>query len=318
MDQDLFVGIDISKATLDVATLPAKQSWSLPNSDNGLKELIARLAQLGPPKIVLMEATGGLERRILALLASTGLPVIAINPRNIRDFAKSLGLLAKTDRIDAQVLALFAERIRPDCRPLPDEQTRALEDLIVRRRQMLDMLLAEQNRLATVENTKVRRDITSHIAWLQKRLQVVDSDLDQSIKNTPAWQHKTDLFKSIPGVGRVTALTFLGQLPELGSLSHKQIAALVGVAPFNRDSGSLRGQRRVWGGRAAIRSVLYMSTLTAIRFNPSIKAFYRRLRQAGKLPKVAIVAAMRKLLTILNAIARDQRPWRPAASEVSP
>lgn len=309
MTQEIFVGVDISKARLDVAVLPGPQVWSVPNNDDGLKELIAKLAQIGPPTAVIMEATGGLERRILAALAAVNLPVVAINPRNARDFARSMGLVAKTDRIDARTLALFAERIRPDCRPLPDEQTRELQDLIGRRRQMVDMLVAEQNRLAAAGTGKVRREITTHIEWLKKRIHVVDYDLDQAIKASAAWQAKTNLLRSVPGVGRVTALTFLSQLPELGTLSHKQIAALVGVAPFNWDSGTLRGKRRVWGGRADIRSVLYMATLSAVRFNPSLKAFYCRLRDAGKLPKVALVAAMRKLLTILNAIARSKRLW---------
>jgi transposase len=308
--EQIFVGIDISKAQLDIAVLPGRQAWSVPNTDDGLKELIGKLAQIGPPTIVLMEASGGLERRVLASLAAVDLPVIAINPRNARDFAKSVGLLAKTDRIDAGVLALFAERIRPDCRPLPDEQTRELQDLTSRRRQMVDMLSAEQNRLATVDSKKVRREITTHIEWLKKRIHIVDYDLDQAIKTSSAWQAKTDLLKSIPGIGRITAISCLSQLPELGTLSHKKIAALVGIAPFNRDSGSLHGKRRVWGGRAGIRAVLYMATLAAIRFNPAIRAFYKRLRAAGKLPKIALVAAMRKLLTILNAVARDNRPWR--------
>jgi transposase len=316
--QEIFVGIDISKARLDVAVLPGPQAWSVANSDEGLAELIAKLAQLGTPALVLMEATGGLERRILALLAAVNLPVIAINPRNARDFAKSVGLLAKTDRIDAHALALFAERVRPSCRPLPDEQTRELQDLISRRRQMIDMLTAEQNRLGTVDTSKVRRQIVTHIDWLKKRIHIIDYDLDQAIKSSPAWQEKADLLKSVPGVGRVTALTFLSQLPELGSLSHKQIAALVGVAPFNSDSGTMRGKRRVWGGREGIRAVLYMATLTAVRFNVPVRAFYQRLRAAGKVPKVALIAAMRKLLTILNAVARDHRRWSLSPKEVSP
>jgi transposase len=318
MAQDIFVGIDISKATLDVAILPTDQSWSVPNSDDGLKDLIAKLAQSGPPTTVLMEATGGLEKRVLVTLAAVGLPVLAINPRNVRDFAKALGKLAKTDRIDARVLALFAERVRPDCRPLPDEQTRTLQDLISRRRQMLDMLSAEQSRLSLVDTTKVRREIVAHIDWLTKRIHIVDHDLDQAIKSSSAWQAKSNLLKSVPGVGRVTVLTLLSHLPELGTLSRKKIAALVGIAPFNSDSGTLRGKRRIWGGRAAVRSVLYMATLTAIRFNLPIKSFYQRLRAAGKLPKVALVAAMRKLLSILNSMAHHNCRWRTPPTEISP
>ncbi len=318
MTQDLFIGIDVSKATLDIAVLPGELAWSVANNEEGVQELIAKISQLGVPRIILMEATGGFERRPLAWLGAAGLPVVAINPRNVRDFAKSIGLLAKTDKIDAKTLALFAQRNLPACRPLPDEQTRSLQDLIVRRRQMLDMLSAEQNRLPLVENPRVRREIRSHIAWLEKRIQNVDDDLDQAIKNSPAWQPKSDLLRSARGVGPVLASTLIAQLPELGSLTNKKIAALVGVAPFNRDSGTIRGRRCVWGGRADIRKVLYMATLAAIRFNPTIRAFYKRLCQAGKLRKVAITASMRKFITILNAMVRDQKPWRSFPAEISP
>lgn len=317
MTQDLFIGIDVSKATLEVAVLPGEQTFAVANNEEGIQELIAKLHQLGAPKIILMEATGGFERRPLALLGAAGLPVTAINPRNARDFAKSIGLLAKTDRVDAKALALFAQRNQPPCRPLPDEQTRALQDLIVRRRQMLDMLSAEQSRLPVVENPKVRREIQTHIAWLKKRIHVVDYDLDQTIKNSPAWQPKSELLRSARGVGPVMVSTIIGQLPELGMLTNKQIAALVGVAPFNRDSGTIRGRRCIWGGRAEVRNVLYMATLAAIRFNPTIRGFYKRLCQAGKLRKVALIASMRKFLTILNAMVRDQTPWRPSTVEVS-
>jgi transposase len=287
LTQDLFIGIDVSKATLDVAVLPGEHAWAVANSEDGIQELIAKVGQLGVPKIILMEATGGFERRPLAWLGAAGLPVVAINPRNARDFAKSLGLLAKTDTIDAKTLALFAQRNQPACRPLPDEQTRSLQEIIVRRRQMLDMLSAEHNRLSLVENPRVRREIRSHITWLEKRIQNVDDDLDQAIKNSPAWQPKSELLRSARGVGRIMVSTLIAQLPELGSLTNKKIAALVGVAPFNRDSGTIRGRRCIWGGRADVRKVLYMATLAAIRFNPTIRAFYQRLCQAGKLPKVA-------------------------------
>jgi len=316
MTQDLFVGIDVCKATLDVAVLPGDQAWSVPNSEDGIQDLIANIKKLGSPKIVLMEATGGLERRALALLAAAGLPVTAINPRNARDFAKAIGLLAKTDKVDAKALALFALKIQPPCHPLPDEETRALQDLVVRRRQMVDMLSAEQHRLAAAQSPKVWRQITQHIAWLKKRIHIVDFDLDQTIKNSPAWRPKSDLLKSVPGIGSVTTSTIIGHLPEIGTLSNKQIAALVGIAPFNRDSGTVHGRRCIWGGRAAVRNVLYMATLAAIRFNPTIKAFYLRLRAVGKLPKVALVAAMRKLLTILNAMVRDKSSWRSPHAEI--
>lgn len=318
MTQDLFIGIDVSKARLDVAAVPGEHAWSVSNTDEGIQELMVKISQLGEPKIILMEATGGFERRPLALLGAAGLPVTAINPRNARDFAKSIGLLAKTDRVDAKVLALFAQKIQPPCRPLPDEQTRALQDLIVRRRQMVDMLTAEQSRLAIVESLKVRREITQHIAWLKKRIHITDYDLDQTIKNSPAWQPKSDLLKSVPGVGSVTSSTLLALLPELGTLTNKQIAALAGVAPFNRDSGTMRGRRCIGGGRAAVRNVLYMATLAATRFNPTIRAFYQRLCKLGKLRKVALVAAMRKLLTILNAMLRDNTPWRSSSVETAP
>jgi transposase len=317
MTQDLFIGIDISKAKLDVAASPGEHSWSVSNTEEGIQELIAKIRQIGTPKIVLMEATGGFERRPLAMLGAAGLPVAAINPRNARDFAKSLGLLAKTDKVDAKALALFAEKIQPPCRPLPDAQTRALQDLIVRRRQMVDMISAEQSRLAIVENPKVRRELVQHIAWLKKRIHIADYDLDQAIKNSPAWQPKSDLLKSVPGIGPVTTSTLLALLPELGALTNKQAAALVGVAPFNRDSGTMRGRRCIWGGRTSVRNVLYMATLAATRFNPTIRAFYQRLCKLGKLRKVALVAAMRKLLGILNAIVRDQTPWRSDNVEIS-
>ncbi len=246
MTQDLFIGVDVSKATLEVVVLPGEHAFTVDNSEEGIHELVTKVSQIGIPKFILMEATGGLERRALALLGAAGFPVTAINPRNARDFAKSIGLLAKTDRVDAKALALFAQRNLPPCRPLPDQQTRALQDLIQRRRQMLDMLSAEQTRLPVVENPKVRREIQSHITWLKKRIHIVDYDIDQTIKNSPAWQPKSDLLRTARGIGPVMASTLIGQLPELGKLSNKQIAALVGVAPFNRDSGTIRGRRCIW------------------------------------------------------------------------
>jgi len=317
MSEELFVGIDVSKATLDIAILPTKESWSVPNTENGIGELVDRLRQLPAPTLVLMEATGGLERQALATIAAAGLPAMAINPRNVRDFAKSVGLLAKTDAIDAHVLALFADRIRPQWRPLPDQDTQALEALLLRRRQVVDMITAEKNRLGATPSIRVKKDISEHINWLERQLRITDRDLDKTIKNTPVWKETVDLLKSVPGVGRVMIATLLSQLPELGTLDRKQIAALVGVAPFNRDSGTLRGRRSIWGGRASVRGVLYMSTLAATRCNPAIRAFYERLRAAGKLPKVALVACMRKLLTILNAMLRGRTAWNQPL-EVSP
>lgn len=317
MPEELFVGIDVSKATLDVAVLPSNESWSFPNSEQGIIDLVGRLRELPAPRLVLMEATGGLERQALATIAAAGFPAMAVNPRNVRDFARSVGVLAKTDAIDAHVLALFADRIRPEWRPLPDEETQALEALLVRRRQIVDMITAEKNRLGATPSRRVQKDIREHIKWMERQLHITDFDLDQAIKNSPVWKEKVDLLKSVPGVGRVMIATCLSQLPELGTLDRKQIAALVGVAPFNRDSGTLRGRRSVWGGRASVRGVLYMSTLTATRFNPTIRAFYERLRAAGKLPKVALVACMRKLLTILNAMLSRGTPWNHRTPQVS-
>jgi transposase len=318
VSEELFIGIDVSKATLDIAVLPTKQAWSVPNTEGGINELLAALRKLSAPRLVLMEATGGLERQALASLAAAGFPAMAVNPRNVRDFAKSLGVLAKTDAIDAHVLALFADRIRPEWRPLPDEGTQALEALLVRRRQVVDMITAEKNRLGTTPSPRVKKDISEHIEWLQRQLRITDRDLDKTIQSSPVWKEKVDLLKSVPGVGRVMIATVLSQLPELGTLDRKQIAALVGVAPFNCDSGTLRGRRSIWGGRASVRGVLYMSALTATRFNPAIRAFYQRLRATGKLPKVALVACMRKLLTILNAMLNAGTSWKHPPAEVSP
>jgi transposase len=309
MSEAVFVGVDVSKARLDVAVLPSEETWSVANDDDQIGELVAKVQPLAPA-LVLLEATGGLERRVLARLVGAGLPAMAVNPRNVRDFAKSLGKLAKTDRIDALMLAKFAQAVRPKLRAIPDEHTQALQSHLTRRRQLVEMIVAEKNRLASTELTKYRRQIKGHIEYLQKELSINDYDLDQTIKQTPAWLEKVDLLESVPGVGRVTASTLVALLPELGTLGRKQLAALVGVAPFNRDSGTLRGRRSIWGGRAAVRAVLYMAAVTGIRCNPAVRALYLRLKAAGKRPKVALVACMRKLLTILNAILRSRTPWR--------
>jgi transposase len=308
-ETETYVGIDVSKARLDVAIVPGEQTWSVANDDGGITELVDKLKGL-TPKLVLLEATGGLERRVLARLVGGGLPAMAINPRNVRDFAKSLGKLAKTDRIDAIVLGRFAQAVRPELRPIADEQSQELQTLLTRRRQVVEMITAEKNRLFATDLPKARRMIKEHIEYLQKSLNINDYDLDQSIKQMPVWLEKVDLLESMPGVGRVTATTLVALLPELGTLGRKQIAALVGVAPFNRDSGTLRGRRAVWGGRATVRAVLYMAALTSARWNPAIRALYRRLKAAGKPSKVALVACMRKLLTILNAMLRTRVPWR--------
>jgi transposase len=306
---DTFVGIDVSKAVLDVAVTPTGETWSIPNSADGMQQLVEKLGEISP-RLIVLEATGGLERRAIAALAGAGLPVVAVNPRQVRDFAKATGQLAKTDAIDAAVLALFADRIRPQVRPLRDEETQELEALVVRRRQVVDMLTAEKNRLiAAPPSKRVRTAIGKTIKWFQKQLEEIDSDLDNAVKGSPIWREKDDLLQSVPGVGKVLSRTLLSLVPELGTLGKKQLAALVGVAPLNWDSGQQRGRRSIWGGRAHVRAVLYMGALVAARFNPVIRAFHARLIAAGKLPKVALVACMRKLLTILNAIVRDRTRW---------
>jgi len=306
---DHFVGIDVSKATLDVAVLPDGESWTVANDDHGLTELLPRLGALAPTLVVL-EATGGFELLAALTLANAGLPVAVVNPRQVRDFAKAMGRLAKTDALDAGILALFAQRIRPEPRPLPDEAALLLEGLLTRRRQIVDMLTAEKNRLGFARGP-IKRDITRHIRWLEKRLAEVDGDLQDAVTASPLYQAKAELLRSVPGVGQVTTLTLLATLPELGQLSRHQIAALVGVAPMNRDSGTMRGKRMVWGGRAPVRAVLYMAVLVGIKHNPILRAFYERLRAAGKPFKVAATACMRKLLTILNAMLHQNRKWDP-------
>lgn len=306
---EYYVGIDVSKATLDLASLPDAETWTVTNDDAGLAELLPRLVALRPTLIVL-EATGGFESAAVAALAKLGLPVVVVNPRQVRDFAKSMGRLAKTDALDAFTLALFGERVRPAVRPLPDEAAQLLDALLTRRRQLIEMLTAEKNRLGFARGP-VRRDITQHLRWLEKRLADVDGDLTDAIAASPLYRAQDDLLRSVPGVGRVTAFTLLGKLPELGRLSRREIAALVGVAPLNRDSGQMRGKRFVWGGRAPVRAVLYMAALVGVKHNPRLRVFYERLCAAGKVFKVAITACMRKLLTILNAMARSGTPWQP-------
>jgi transposase len=311
---ETFIGIDVSKATLDVHVLPGGEAWSVPNEDAAVRTLVARLAALQATLIV-MEATGGLERRVLAALLVAKLPAVAVNPRQVRDFAKATGHLAKTDALDARILALFADRIRPPVRPARDEETQELDALIVRRRQVVDMITAEKNRLSSAPPSKrVISAIRKTISCLQKQLDEIDSDINGAVRDSPAWRKKDDLLQSTPGVGNVLSRTLLAQAPEIGSLTRKQIAALIGLAPLNRDSGTFRGKRCIWGGRAQVRAVLYMATLAAIRCNPVIAAFHARLTAAGKLSMVAIVACMRKLLTILNAMLRSNSPW---SSEIS-
>jgi len=307
--KEVFVGIDIAKEELEVAVFPRAETERWPNTEEGVLRLVDHLKSLCPTLVVL-EATGGLEMPCVGALAAEGLPVVIMNPRQIRDFAKATGRLAKTDRIDARVIARFAEAVRPEIRELKTEEMQELTALGLRRRQIIQMITSEKNRLATASKW-TREDIKEHIYWLEKRLDDVNKELEKSIRNSPVWREKDDLLRSVPGVGPVLSATLLSQLPELGFLNRKQIAALVGVAPLNRDSGQFRGKRCIWGGRASIRCALYMATLVATRFNPTIAAFYHRLRMAGKEHKVALTACMRKLLTILNAMARDRAHWSP-------
>lgn len=309
-----YAGIDVSKAELEVAV--GEQAWSVPNDVSGIEALVGRLREQSP-ELVVLEATGGHETAAVAALAQAGLPVVVANPRQVRDFGRATGQLAKTDRIDARVLALFAERVRPEVRPLPDADAQALQALLARRRQLIGMMVAEKNRLKTAP-TAVAKGIRKHIEWLKRQLKSVDSDLDTRIKKSPVWRAKEDLLRSVPGIGPVASRTLIGELPELGKLNRKQIAALAGVAPLNRDSGTLRGKRMVWGGRRSVRVALYMAALTASQCNPVIREFYERLLARGKPPKVALTACMRKLLVILNAMARDGVAWNPELNRSGP
>jgi len=303
----VFVGIDVSKARLDVAVGPAGELLGVDNDARGIAELAGRLQRLGPELIVL-EASGGLETVLVGELAAAGLPVAVINPRQVRDFARATGQLAKTDALDARALALFAERIKPPVRELPDAQTRQLRALVTRRRELVEMLTAERNRLGSVPAV-LHREIRAHIRWLEARLKERNRDLDQLLRGSPLWREQEDLLSSVPGVGPVLCATLLAGLPELGRLNRHEIAALAGVAPLNRDSGTMRGRRTVWGGRAQVRATLYMATLSGVRFNPALRSLYCRLRAAGKPAKVALVAAMRKLITILNAMLKHRTHW---------
>jgi transposase len=298
-----FVGIDVSKDSLDVFILPSSKSFSFPNREDAFQELLAALLPFSPERIV-CEATGGLELPFVSFLFSHGLPAVIVNPRQVRDFAKGLGQLAKTDSIDACILARFAEVVRPAVKPFPDEEAQELTALVVRRRQLLEMMNAEKNRLRTAPRG-LRMRMVDHIQWLAKELERIDKELGQRLRKSPVWREKEDLLKSIKGVGDVLTRTLLAELPELGRVSGKEIAAIVGVAPFARDSGQQRGRRAIWGGRATIRNVLYMATLTAVRFQEELREHYQQLLARGKAKKVALVACMRKLLVKLNAQMRE-------------
>ena len=312
----VFVGIDVSKQRLDVHVRPSGESWSVDNDAKGHAELVDKLRSIAP-QLVVLEATGGYQASAVAELGASSIPVAVVNPRQVRDFAKATGQLAKTDAIDAAVLAHFAESIRPEPRPVPDELTLELQALVTRRRQLIDMRTAETNRLETCRVMKVRRNIQKVINMLTRQIGNVDDDIDTRIRNSPLWREREDLLASTIGVGTTTARTLLTQLPELGTLNRREIAALVGLAPFNNDSGKRRGLRSIRGGRAEVRSMLYMATVTAVRCNPQIQRVYRRLVAGGKLKKVALIACARKLLTILNAMVRTNSAWRLDAAQTA-
>jgi transposase len=307
----IYAGIDVSKATLDVAISNQTEIKSYPNHESGIKQVV-RYLKKQELTLTVMEATGGLEKLLAASLVEASIPVVVVNPRQVRDYAKAKGKLAKTDSIDAKILAEFGLDIHPEIRPLSDKQTDEIKAILVRRQQLMDMITMENNRLWPAD-IKVLPSIQDHLNWLKQELKNIDNDLNDKIQKSPIWREKDNLLRSVPGVGPVLSITLMGALPELGTLTRKQIAALAGVAPFNRDSGKYRGKRTTKGGRTRVRATLYMATLVATRFNPVIKAQYTHLIEMGKVKKVALVACMRKLLTILNAMLRDNKPWQYTA-----
>jgi transposase len=307
----LCVGLDVAKHRLDVHVRPTDETFSCAPDEAGLAALVHRLQQLAPT-IVVLEATGGYEIPVAGALASAALSVAVVNPRQIRDFARATGQLAKTDALDARAIALFAEAVQPSPRALPTEQAQQLSALVARRRQLVDMIGAESNRRQQARERRLQRQIDAHLKWLRTALAELERDLHDTLRSSPLWREQENLLTSVPGIGPTTASALIADLPELGHLDRRRLAALAGLAPMNRDSGTLRGRRMIRGGRSTVRRALYMATVAAIRFNPTIAAFYRRLVSGGRPPKVALTAAMRKLLTILNAILRDQRPWQPA------
>lgn len=310
---EVFAGIDVSKENLEVCLWPQEERMSFAQSEDGWA-LMTEFIQSFSPRLVVLEATGGWERGAVATLAVQGLPVVVVNPRQVRHFAISKGILAKTDKIDAQVIAQFAGSIRPEIRPLKDLEAQELDSLVTRRRQIIEMLTMEKNRLHSAP-ARMRNDIRMHIEWMEKRLEKVEKDLDGMIRKSSLWRVKEEILRSMKGVGPVLSRSLLSDVPELGTLSRQKIAALVGVAPLNRDSGKFRGRRGIWGGRAKVRCVLYMATVAAIRSNPVIRDFHTRLVKAGKPPKVAITACMRRMLIILNAMIKNQTPWQPPVAQ---
>jgi len=305
------VGIDISQDALAIAVTPSGEAWTSSTTPDALERTMTRIRALAPA-VVVLEATGGYEAPVAAAGAAAALPLVIVNPRQVRAFAHALGRTAKTDAIDAHVLAAFGARVQPAIRPLPDAATQALAALVTRRRQLLDMLTAERQRLAQARTAPVQRDLRTHIRWLERRVTDVDDDLTRSIQRSPLWRAQEDLLRSVPGIGPIVARTLLAELPELGTLERRAIAALVGVAPMNRDSGHARGRRMIRGGRTSVRNALYMAALVASRHNRPLQHFYARLRAAGKPPKVALVAVMRKLLAMLNAMVKHHTAWQPA------
>ena len=312
MSPAIFVGMDVSQETVDVAVQPGT-AFQIANDEQGITGAVTRL-QAVQPTLIVLEATGGLEVPLAGALAAVGLPVVVINPRQVRDFARATGQLAKTDRLDAQILARFAEAIRPPVRPVPDEQTQTLAALVARRRQLIEMLTAEKNRLRLAARS-IQKRLRAHILWLEKELEGLTTDLSTTMRDSPVWREKEEVLRSVPGVGPVLTTTLFANLPELGTLTRKEVAALAGVAPFPRDSGTLKGRRAIWGGRAHVRATLYMAALVATRRNPVIRTFYQRLCQAGKAKKLALTACMRKLLTILNAMVKSRMPWRVTVTQ---
>jgi len=314
LGKEIYIGIDVSKDTLDVAIYGDKQHLSFANDEAGITKIVSKLRQLDP-ELVVLEATGGFEVALAAELGVAKIPTAVVNPRQIRDFAKSVGMLAKTDILDARIIARFAATIQPTPHPMPDAEAQELGAITSRRRQIVTMITAEKNRLGTASKI-VKPRIRAHINWLEKELNDVNRNLRQKVKDSPNWREKDELMQSVPGVGHNLSITILAELPELGTLNRKQIAALVGVAPLNRDSGTLRGKRTIWGGRATVRTALYMAALSAKRYNPVIRRFYERLLTAGKAKKVALTACMHKLLTILNAMLKYHTSWNFDVSQI--
>ena len=311
MSEEVFVGIDIAKARLDVASSTGEEYW-VGNDEKGHEQLCERF-KAAQPTLIVMEATGGLERDLALQLAAAGCEIRVINPRQVRRFAQAAGVLAKTDRIDARVLVRFAQALKPEPRAVVSEEVQRLQALIGRRRQLLEMLTMEKNRLR-VAHPEVRRDVKETIKWLESRLRSANADIGGALRECGVWREKVELLETVPGIARITSVNLIAALPELGRLNRREISALAGVAPFNDDSGRHRGQRRIYGGRAAARTALYMAALVGSRHNPVLRAFYQRLRTAGKPAKVALTACMRKLLIIVNTMIRDHRPWRPTAA----